>query len=139
MSLIDLIRIYLFVKPKLVHHFTIKACIYGTIAAKFSKVFIVINSVTGLGTLFCKRKIIQIIRLLVRPIYSAIFKARRSFIIFQNESDQETLLDYGIVSTKKSKIIEGSGVDIDFFKPLNIYKERERSYYKILFPSRNFT
>jgi len=137
LSLINLIKIYLLVKPQLVHHFTIKACIYGTIAAKFSKVYIVINAVTGLGTLFIsKRKRIKILRFLLRPIYSWIFKAKRSFIIFQNESDQLTLLDYGITNTNKSKIIKGSGVDLNHFKPDHKNKKLKKNFTKILFPSR---
>ena len=136
-SLIHLIKIYSSAKPELVHHFTIKACIYGTIAAKLANVFLVINSVTGLGTLFIsKRKRIRILRFFLRPIYSAIFKARRSSIIFQNESDQVTLVDYGIANHKNSKIIEGSGVDINYFKPDDSLKKQKDIYYKILFPAR---
>ena len=48
-ALIDLFRIYRREKPDIVHHFTIKACLYGTLAAKGSRVYRVINAVTGLG------------------------------------------------------------------------------------------
>ena len=37
-ALVDLLRIYRREKPDLAHHFTIKACLYGTIAAKGARV-----------------------------------------------------------------------------------------------------
>jgi hypothetical protein len=51
-ALVDLLRIYRRETPDLVHHFTIKACLYGTIAAKGARVYRVINAVTGLGHVF---------------------------------------------------------------------------------------
>jgi len=47
-SLIDLLRIYQREQPDLVHHFTIKACLYGTLAAKGGRVYRVVNAVTVL-------------------------------------------------------------------------------------------
>ena len=46
-ALVDLLRIYRRERPDLVHHFTIKACLYGTIAAKLDGVPRVINAVTA--------------------------------------------------------------------------------------------
>ena len=51
-SVINLINIYKKEKPYFVHHFTIKACIYGTIAAKLTKVSKIFNAITGLGHVF---------------------------------------------------------------------------------------
>ena len=41
-SLVKLAKIYKESEPAIVHHFTIKACLYGTIAAKASGVYRVI-------------------------------------------------------------------------------------------------
>ena len=38
-ALLGLLRIYRRERPDLVHHFTIKACLYGTIAAKGARVY----------------------------------------------------------------------------------------------------
>ncbi len=136
-SLISLINIYTKEKPNLVHHFTIKACLYGTIAAKFSKVFLVINAVTGLGHLFLGTGIKhQLMRLIIKPIYKTIFTARRSNVIFQNADDQNELIDMGFINKKNSKIIKGSGVDINFFKPFTDNTGKFDEPVKILFPSR---
>ena len=39
-------------KPDIVHHFTIKPVIYGSIAARLAKVPRIINTITGLGYVF---------------------------------------------------------------------------------------
>ena len=45
-------RIYRRVRPKIVHHFTIKPVIYGSMAARAARVPVIINTVTGLGYVF---------------------------------------------------------------------------------------
>ena len=136
-SLLDLIKLYRFVKPDLVHHFTIKACLYGTIAAKFSKVFSVINAITGLGHVFLGTRLDnRIMRRCLRPLYRAVFMSRRSIVIFQNNSDLEKLIRLGITATAKTILIRGSGVDIEHFKPTKDSKRRFNSPPQLLFPSR---
>ena len=56
--------------PDLVHNFTIKSCLYGTIAAKVAGVKNIVNSVTGLGHLFINNSmLIRLIRFTLKPIY----------------------------------------------------------------------
>ena len=57
LSLLNLLSLYKKLKPDLVHHFTIKSCIYGTIAAKLTGVLKVINAITGLGYIFSSNSI----------------------------------------------------------------------------------
>ena len=136
-SLVNLIKIYKKEKPHLVHHFTIKACLYGTISAKFSKVQHVINAVTGLGHLFLGNgRKHQLMRFLIKPIYKTIFTAKRSNVIFQNADDQDELLSMGFIKKKNSNIIKGSGVDINFFKPFIDNAGIFDDPIKLLFPSR---
>ena len=51
-TLLHLFLIYLKYKPDLVHHFTIKPCIYGGIIAKLTGIKNKINHITGLGPSF---------------------------------------------------------------------------------------
>ncbi len=136
-ALLNLIKIYRRNKPDLVHHFTIKACLYGTISAKLSRIYRVINAVTGLGHIFLgKRKRHQILRRSLEPIYRGVFKARRSTVVFQNADDQEKLIQLGITNTENSRLIHGSGVDIEKFKPLKDSAGLFQDPIQILFPSR---
>ncbi len=136
-ALLDLINIYRKERPDLLHHFTIKACLYGTIAAKFSRVYRVINAVTGLGHVFLGTRFHnRILRRILKPIYTAVFMARRSTVVFQNADDQEKLIQLGITESRKARLIYGSGVDIEKFKPDLDSSGKFHEPIKILFPSR---
>ena len=140
-ALVDLLRIYRREQPALVHHFTIKACLYGTIAAKGARIYRVINAVTGLGHVFLgTRKRSRLMRRAIRPVYKAAFMARRSTVVFQNAADQEKLIQLGITDGKRAKLIRGSGVDIEHFNPAALAKAPSPGAFhqplQLLFPSR---
>jgi len=136
-SIINLIRIYNKERPYFVHHFTIKSCLYGTIAAKITNISKIFNAITGLGHIFIStKKSTQLIRFLIKPIFKFVFLDQRSTQIFQNQDDQKEFLKLGFINMKNSKIIKGSGVDTKFFKP-NIDNSIDfHNPIKILFPSR---
>jgi glycosyltransferase involved in cell wall biosynthesis len=133
---LDLLRHYQKLQPDLVHHFTIKACLYGTVAAKAAGVPRVINAVTGLGHLFlAERKRARLLRKLVKIPYRAAFSARRSTVVFQNAADQELLVKLGLVERNRTSVIRSSGVDLSRFQP----PSRQRLFRDppvLLFPSR---
>lgn len=144
-SIISLIKIYKKISPELAHNFTIKASIYGTLAAIFSNTNIVVNSITGLGPLFSSNKLeIKIIRFLLIPFMSIIFNNKKTYFIFQNKNDYKNFLYYRLTNPKQSTIIEGSGVNTEFFDPKkynskannNFSYLKKMKFYKILFPSR---
>ena len=139
-ALVDLLRIYRRERPDLVHHFTIKACLYGTIAAKLDGVPHVINAVTGLGHVFLgKRKRSRALRLALKPLYRAVFRARRSTVVFQNADDLDHLVSLGITDQHRSRLIRSSGVDIDHFSPQAAAIAPRTDFHqpvRLLFPSR---
>ena len=137
LSIINLFNIYKKEKPFLVHHFTIKSCIYGTIAAKLSKVSKIINAITGLGHVFVStKKRTKLLRFFLNPIYKFVFLEKRAKVIFQNQDDQIKFLKMGFTTFGKSKIIKGSGVDTQFFKPSIDNAGIFSSPIILLFPSR---
>jgi glycosyltransferase involved in cell wall biosynthesis len=137
-ALIDLLRIYQREQPDLVHHFTVKACLYGTIAAKGAHVYRVINAITGLGHVFVgRRRRTRVLRKLLKPAYRSVFMARRATVVFQNPDDQDTLIQLGITDATRARLIRGSGVDIDHFSPNALVgNDRFHSPVRLLFPSR---
>ena len=54
-SIFELYKIIKKEKPNLIHNFTIKACLYGTLISKFFKNLYVVNAITGLGHLFISK------------------------------------------------------------------------------------
>ena len=140
-ALFDLLRIYRRERPDLVHHFTIKACLYGTLAAKGARVYRVINAVTGLGHVFLgTRKRSRLLRRAIKPVYKAAFMARRATVVFQNAADQEHLIQLGITDGERAQLIRGSGVDITHFNPRAVAAFRAPGAFQeplqLLFPSR---
>ena len=137
-ALVDLLRIYQREQPDLVHHFTVKACLYGTIAAKGARIYRVINAITGLGHVFVgQRRRTRAMRGALKPLYRSVFMARRATVVFQNPDDQDTLIKLGITDASRSRLIRGSGVDIDHFSPEPAPVARPfHSPLRLLFPSR---
>ncbi len=136
-SFLNLFYAYLKYKPDLVHHFTIKPCIYGGTVARLLGVKNVINHITGLGpSFYTSRKKINYINMLFKPIYKYAFSNRKNntLNIFHNNSDKYTFIKKGITSNKLSITIEGSGVDAEHFK--NKSNLKIRKYTNVLFPAR---
>lgn len=123
-------------KPNLIHNFTIKPCIYGGIVGRFLGTKRILNHITGLGPTFFSNKIKRdILNILLTPIYKYSFRNKKVINIFHNKSDRQTFIKKGLTLEKNTKIIEGSGVDIDFFKNESNKKIFNKDI-QILFPAR---
>lgn len=111
-----LLRLYGREKPDLVHHFTVKCVLYGSLACHLLGIRSVVNSVTGLGYVFMEgggaRKWL---RGLIKASYRLLLK--RTWVIFQNLDDQAVFLASHLVDPKRVALIRGSGVDIRHFFP----------------------
>lgn len=106
-------------KPEIVHLITIKPYLYGGIISQFLKVPSVVSAVSGLGTLFTSKNFKSVIlHLLLYPIYKLAFNHYNQKVIVQNLDDLKILVDLGYLKLSKSKLIKGSGVNLDNFTKL---------------------
>ena len=110
-----LYRLYRIEQPSVVHHFTIKPVIYGSIAARLAGVPRIVNTVTGLGQVFVQDDSLWL-RHVVKRLYS-IALACAHFTFFQNRDDLDYFISYGLVQRQKAGLLPGSGVDCSFFSP----------------------
>ena len=111
--------LYIKHKPDLVHHFTIKPCIYGSIVARLLGIKNKINHITGLGpSFYSNRKKIKYINNILKPFYKYGFNdlSNNLINIFHNKDDKDTFINMCITKKEHTKIIQGSGVNIDYFK-----------------------
>ncbi|MBW2995514.1 glycosyltransferase family 4 protein [Candidatus Woesearchaeota archaeon] len=119
----EFLRIYRKWKPEIVHQFSIKPVIYGTIAARLAKVPVIINTIPGLGYVFTdrekKRRILRIIVLLLYRLSGRFC----DFMFFQNEDDKRFFVNNKIISKEKTSTIPGSGVNIQYYSQDKINKE----------------
>ncbi|MDQ3077267.1 MAG: glycosyltransferase family 4 protein [Pseudomonadota bacterium] len=100
------------IRPQIYLGFTIKPNVYGSLAAGMTG-SAVINNITGLGTVFTRttlltRFVIALYRLSLR---------RSSTVFFQNRDDLALFARHRIVRAEQSRLLPGSGVDLDRFRP----------------------
>lgn len=115
--LLKFLSIYKRHKPDIVQHFTVKPVIYGTIAARISRVKHIYNMVPGLGyvftgTSFKKFWVQKIVRFLYRR--TMLFSQH---VFFQNQDDRNYFLEHNMVDKHKTSVIPGTGVDTVKFSP----------------------
>jgi len=113
--LFALYRWYRKERPDIVHHFTIKPIIYGSIAARYAGVPKVVNTITGLGYVFTEddRKWL---RSIVHFLYRLALRGT-DFTFFQNADDQRYFLTNNLTHGHDTFVLPGSGVDCDHFRP----------------------
>jgi glycosyltransferase involved in cell wall biosynthesis len=116
LTVVRLLSLYRLENPDLVHHFTVKCVLYGSLACLLLGIHAVVNSVTGLGYVFMQgdgaRRWLRVLikwsyRLLLRP----------TWVIFQNPDDRVAFLESRLVNPQKVTLIRGSGVDTGHFSP----------------------
>ena len=109
-------RVYQDEKPDLVHHFTIKCVLYGSIAARWGGIRAIVNAIPGLGYVF---NVMgwkgALLRLIIRPMYR--FSLRNTQVIFQNQEDLETFIHLLLIKPEATHLIPGSGVNLKKFSP----------------------
>ncbi|MFP4644829.1 MAG: glycosyltransferase family 4 protein [Spirochaetales bacterium] len=91
--------------------FTVKPNVYGSLAAQLWGIP-VINNVAGLGALFNGSAVTGF---LARRLYQiALFRSKRVF--FQNTFDRALFLERGLVRSRQSALLPGSGIDLVRFR-----------------------
>ncbi|MCO5248811.1 MAG: glycosyltransferase family 4 protein [Chitinophagales bacterium] len=109
---IELTLLYRKLHLDFVLQYTIKPNIYGSIAGLLAGKK-VISTVTGLGYVFLNKSIgSKIAKLLYR------IALRFSYMVFfQNSDDKALFEETGLVPKSKSRLVNGSGIDIHYFHP----------------------
>ncbi|MFO7980419.1 MAG: glycosyltransferase family 4 protein [Candidatus Aminicenantes bacterium] len=116
--LIRLVKFYNREKPIIVHHFTIKPVIYGTLAARICRIPGIVNLVPGLGFVFSHGGLIQKI---VESMYRFSLSARVR-MIFQNIDDLNFFVKRKLINPKQTHLICGSGINTKLYS-LNKYPQ----------------
>ncbi|MDR7135851.1 glycosyltransferase involved in cell wall biosynthesis [Lysobacter niastensis] len=103
-------------QPDLVHAFTIKCAVYGSLAARLAQVPARINAVAGMGYVFTSQsRKARLLRPLVRALMHVALDGRNARLILQNPDDVALFERAGIVDRERIRMIPGSGVDCSRF------------------------
>lgn len=120
-ELLALISLYFRLKklnPDILHSFTIKPVLYGSLVGKWLGIPQVVNTVTGLGFAFIDSGLkARAIRTVLSVLYRFAFSEKSCEFIFQNNDDMQFYLKNRWVEQRQARLIPGTGVDFEVFKP----------------------
>ena len=131
----QLVRLLRRERPLLIHNFTIKSAVYGSVAARLSGVHRRVNAIAGLGYVFTNqnwraRFLAPPVRLLMRHSLGG----AQSRVVLQNPNDFQVFEKLGF-RPHDLALIPGSGVDCRRFVPRELIEDALRPK-RILFVGR---
>ena len=134
-SIFQLFRALRQEKPDIVHSFTIKPSLYGSLASRWAGVPYIVTTITGQGYVYVSSTLkSQALRPLVNSLYRWAFKTPKVRVIFQNPTDRAMFVDNDLIQARRTTVIAGSGVDPKKFFPQP--EARSSGEFKILVPCR---
>ncbi len=122
----ELYKIYKTEKPDIIFHYTIKANVYGTLAAHFAKIKSV-AVLTGLGYAFVTNS-------MVSKIAKLLYKISLPFaeeVCVLNEDDKKLLSSEKIIKAERIFVLPGEGINTEKFIPME--KTENLDNKKIIF------
>lgn len=121
----------------LVHGFTIKNAVYGSLAARLAGVKARINAVAGMGYVYTSADAkARVLRPLVSALLRLALTGRGARLILQNPDDVTFFEKTGLASGERVRLIPGSGVDCQRFSPSTSVAAETRTPLKAVLPAR---
>jgi glycosyltransferase involved in cell wall biosynthesis len=107
-----LLKIFKQEKVDLVHSFTIKCAVYGSLAARLAGIPARVNAVAGMGYVFTNENLkARLLRPLVRNLMRVALTGPSARLILQNPDDVALFGRARLVDIESVRLIPGSGVD----------------------------
>lgn len=135
-AFVHLSRIFRRERPDMVHNFTIKPDVYGTLLGRTTGVRHIVNTWTGLGYPFEPGPGAWAYRQFLTPIMRFALRSPRVWNIFQNEENLRELTDAGIIIRERTVVVRGSGVDISRFAPPKTSRSMSSRLLRVLMAAR---
>lgn len=132
--LLHLVRLIRRERPDIVHGFTIKCAVYGSLAARVAGVNGRVNSVAGMGYVFISNSLkARLLRPIVRGLLRLALGGKGARLILQNPDDVALFKQARLVDPAHIRLIAGSGVDCGKFHPEG---DRPAGPLRVLLPAR---
>ena len=139
-SIFEVSKILKTLNIDILHTFTVKPNIFGTIAGKFAKIPLILNLVEGLGSFYIGDSFKnRIVKTIIEQLYKIVFKISNK-VVFVNYDDPAYLENKKIIPKNKIHIIKSVGVDTNFFSMENTnLKELENLKISLNIEKNDFT
>lgn len=134
--LVHLVRLFRKQHIDLVHGFTIKSAVYGSLAARLAGIPGRINAVAGMGYVFSSSDLkARLLRPFVRLALRLAFAGDHSRLILQNPDDVAVFTRSALMPVEHIRLVLGSGVDCSRFSPSS-NKKLDSNPATVLFAAR---
>jgi glycosyltransferase involved in cell wall biosynthesis len=111
-----IVRTYRAFRPHIVHHVAIKPVLYGSLAARRTRVPAVVNALAGLGYVFSSHDVrARVLMPFVKQAYKLLLAHPRSKLIVQNKDDLALFAAQGLTAYSRMVLIRGSGVQVNLY------------------------
>lgn len=135
MLMLRLVRMLRRERPDIVHGFTIKSAVYGSLASRIAGVSGRVNAVAGMGYVFTSDSTrARMLRPFVRMLLRLALGGCKARLILQNPDDVALFKRARLVEPANVRLIPGSGVDTTRFVPNDGRVARDR--VRVLLPAR---
>jgi glycosyltransferase involved in cell wall biosynthesis len=119
----------------LVHGFTIKCAVYGSLAARLAGIPARVNAVAGMGYVFTSDDLkARLLRPIVRSLMRLALDGQGARLILQNPDDVALFERARLVDASLVRLIPGSGVDCRRFVPKSVKTQGGR--FRVLLAAR---
>ena len=117
-AVVELLRVYRHWRPDIVHQVAMKPVLYGSLAARLARVRVIVNALPGLGFVYSSRSwLARALRPAVNAVLPLALGLKGAVAIVQNDDDARVLSDIGLRDKTLVRVIRGSGVDLQRFRP----------------------
>jgi glycosyltransferase involved in cell wall biosynthesis len=123
----ELLTHYRTLRPNLIFHYTIKANIFGSLAAAAAGIP-AISVITGLGFAFSGKGWLQFI---ARTLYRSALRKTKE-VWFLNKDDCRVFTTLGLVPVEKTFLLPGEGVDTTVFYPAPYHPDRKEVTFLLI-------
>ncbi|WP_027390801.1 glycosyltransferase family 4 protein [Chrysiogenes arsenatis] len=128
-ALRNIVRALKTIQPDILHTFTAKPNIYGSLAGKIARVPTIYNLVEGLGSFYVENTFRnRIMQGIMEQLYRIAGHISQK-TVFVNNDDPAYFVEHNILAPQKVHIIRSVGVDTNEFHPANFDQERLRQDY----------
>jgi glycosyltransferase involved in cell wall biosynthesis len=132
--LVWLARLLRYENPNIVHNFTLKCVLWGSIAALAAKVSVRVNELTGLGFVFTSNSFkAKALRSIVHVLFRFVLKGNGSHLLTLNVNDYRLFKSLNWLCPCEVHLVLGAGIDCNRFHPSKIVPT---SGFRVLLPAR---